>query len=303
MYKPIYLVTQYKNVKRESQANKYSVGEKLDLWKVGMIHGYYTGMGIDFFFPDEPDASRFTPWTIYDPGQIIEAMENRKFTVKGIKKTMQMSGRNKYTHHRSLVDAWIVQFEGERNDAIDVWHPHEASARRYSFGKSYSTADILGTTPAIPRDVAALLEEIARRAAAEEEERRRREEEAKNPTTPTTPPTTPPPTGGGSTPEVPTVPPPPPPPTGPTLTERQNAAVARWWTISNGGKAGYYAAVNVLLYTPGATYAQTNQRGGFTLFSTGSFTRGVYPLVWGLPTTIAGTSIYFYQWFGFYIEP
>jgi hypothetical protein len=122
-------------------------------------------MGIDFFFPDEPDASRFTPWTIYDPGQIILAMENRKFTVKGIKKTMQMSGRNKYTHHRSLVDAWIVQFEGERNDAIDVWHPQEASAYAYSFGKSYTTAGILGTVPSVPRDVTALLEELARRAA------------------------------------------------------------------------------------------------------------------------------------------
>lgn len=248
MFRPIYLVTEYRNVKRANPANEYTGGkERIDCWKAGMIHGYYAGMGMDFFFPSEGEASRFSLFTIYDPSQIIDLMENRKFTVSSIKKTMQMSARSPYTGARMLKDSWRVVFEGEHDEFLETYHPEEWSARRFSFGAVYTMQDVLGTLPAIPRDVAFMLAEIARQAREAEarrleEERKKAEEEAGQ--TPTTPPITVDP------PQVdpPTTPPPTPP--GPDLA----GAIGRDWTVTNGGAAGYYALARDSSYTRGQRY-------------------------------------------------
>jgi hypothetical protein len=299
-YSPIFLVTDYRNVKRRSPASIYSeTSEKLDLWKVGMVHGYYAGMGMDFYFENEGEASRFSPFTIYDPSQLIERMENRKFTVSLVKKTMRMGARNPYSGLRFPMDFWMVEFDGQNDDQIVLYDPSESTVRAFGFGKTYTMADLVGTLPAIPRDVSRLLEEYAIRAQeareeAERERARKEAEEAAGREPPPTDPGTPPPTDPG-TPNT---------PTGPSqLVIRQNAAVAQWWNIALGGKAGYYAPVNVLLYVQGTTFANTDQRGNYTFFSSGSFTRGSMPLIWGAPTTIPGNSLYNFQWFGFYVEP
>lgn len=173
MSTPIWLVTEFRRTKRSSPACKYAAkSEKVDLWKVGLTHGYYAGMGMNFFFETQEQASRLSLWTIYDPSELIDALDNRTFTVQSITKTYQMSAPSQYTDLRTLVDSWKVSFEGEQNDFLDQFFPWEAVARSYSFGRPYTMGGLLGTLPAIPRDVRAQLEAYAemRRRADEDRE-------------------------------------------------------------------------------------------------------------------------------------
>jgi hypothetical protein len=223
-YSPIFLVTDYRNVKRRSPASIYSeTSEKLDLWKVGMVHGYYAGMGMDFYFENEGEASRFSPFTIYDPSQLIERMENRKFTVSLVKKTMRMGARNPYSGLRFPMDFWMVEFDGQNDDQIVLYDPSESTVRAFGFGKTYTMADLVGTLPAIPRDVSRLLEEYAARAqeARMEAERERARKEAEE----------------AAAQQPPLVPP----PAGEPLQDRLNNAIGRWYWITGGGAAGWYA--------------------------------------------------------------
>ncbi len=350
---PLFLVTEYKNVRRKSPANYYTQGgEQLDLWKVGMIHGYYAGMGLNFYFPTEPEASRFTLYTIYRPEEIIEAMDNEKFASEKIAKWKYMSPPNRYTDSRALLDNWKVSFSGERNDFLETIHPWESTARAYKVGRPYTMQDILGTLPATPRDTVALLEAYAEqlRRIAEDKElariRREAEEFVPGPPSPFAPisipvsPFAPIPVktleqiladaaywqeqlawmqlpqdertailreqylqereaylatfttskekyladiwdlhqgnqetmdalwavyqytqanpGGPSTPPVPPAPEPPvfPPPVDPVdpnagVASRQAAAIPKWWRITGGGAAGWYASANYALYLQG----------------------------------------------------
>jgi hypothetical protein len=109
---------------------------------------------------------------------------------------------------------------GVQTCALPIY-PTEASAKAYRFGKTYTPADLFGTLPSIPRDVSALLQEIAARNREEPE-----------PPPPPEPPEEPPPG-------------PPLPPPGPTLAERQRDAIFRWYTIAPGQAASaWYAEGN-----------------------------------------------------------
>lgn len=179
---PVFLVTEYKNVLRKSPANAYTDSdEKIDLWKVGLIHGYYAGMGMNFYFPTEPEAARFTLYTIYRPDEIIELMGGEKFETTAIRQWKYMSAPNRYTDQRTLKDSWNVAFEGERSDFLELLHPWESTARRYKIGRPYTMPDILGILPATPRDTVAILEAYAeqlRRLNEEQELERIRRENA-----------------------------------------------------------------------------------------------------------------------------
>lgn len=180
MATPVFLVTEYKNVRRKSPANVYTGGgETIDLWKVGLIHGYYAGMGMNFYFPTEPEASRFTLYTIYRPEEIIERMDNEKFVAEKVQRWKYMSPANRYTDTRTLKDNWKISFSGERNDFLELIHPWESETRKYKLGNPYTVQDILGIMPATPRETVAILEAYAeqlRRLAEERElERIRRE--------------------------------------------------------------------------------------------------------------------------------
>lgn len=222
-YSPIFLVTEYLEAKRKSPASRYSENAAMmDVWKVGMIHGYYAGMGMDLFFPNDGEASRFSLWTLWNPQELIAALDNRRFQVQSITKTKRMSARGEYSGQRRLVDSWKVSFGGDHDDYLDMQHPTEGSAKAFRFGKSYTPADLFGTLPAIPRDVSFLLEEIAAR----------NREEPETPPTPPEPPEEPPPG-------------PPVPPPGPSLAERQRDAIFRWYTIAPGQAASaWYAEGN-----------------------------------------------------------
>lgn len=255
-YRPIFQVTQVKNVQRASRANEYTGGgEKEDLWRVRMAHGYYAGMGMDLFFLREAEASEFSLWTIWTPTQLITSLGDEKYQVESVKKIKRMTVPGQYALQRRLVDSWVVSFEGDKSTtSIDMQHPGEGTARAYRSGKSYTAADLFGTLPAIPRDVAYLLEETARR----------------NQDNPDPPPP----------PEPPAEPPPEPPTPQPTLASRQANAVFRWYTIAPGQAASaYYAEGNPQVIPEGTVYsAVTNPyvKGPYIYFPQGGTLSGFF---------------------------
>ncbi len=270
-YRPIFQVTEYRNVQRRSPSSAYTDAEnRLDSWKVGMLHGYFAGMGMDFYFPTEAQASRFSLWTIYNPGEIIELMDGAKFTVSRIQKTHRMSPPNRYSGQRALVDAWQVIFEGEDGETIEQWHP-TAQGTVFRRTRVLTMADILGTLPSMPRDVRVRLEEIAARVV----DAQRAAAEA---------------TGGldsgaqaaaaqaaaalavslieASQQEFSAIRPV---PRELTLGDRLNNAIAGWYTVTGGGAAGWYANADPSNNTGQPYYLERGGKGAFYYYESGTF--------------------------------
>jgi len=176
---PIYLVTEYRNVRQRSKASEYSgTDERTDLFKVKLIHGYYAGMGMNFFFPTEADASRFSLHTIYTPDEIIERMDDGKFRVESIKKSGLMAAANKYTDAKVFYDAWKVFFTGEQDNFLETFHPWESIARSFKIGHAYTMKDLLGTTEGTTRDARFIMEQYAEQLAEDEAKKARERESA-----------------------------------------------------------------------------------------------------------------------------
>lgn len=167
---PLFLVTEYRNTRRKH--NEFT-NEWVEVFKVVLMHGFYAGMGMNLFFPTEPDAARFSMHTVYMPDEVSKKMAGENFVVQDIKKTGFMAPANKYTDLKVLMENWRVLFLGDRGTILETFHPWEIWARVFKLGSAYTMEDLLNTIPSVDRDNRALLEAYAEKLALEEERRRR----------------------------------------------------------------------------------------------------------------------------------
>lgn len=171
-FKPIFLVTKFGNVGRKSKANDYTGdSEKVDLWRVGMVHGYYVGHGMDFFFETEEQASKFSLWEIYDQSQLIHNVRaNETYTVEGVTKEWDYGQTNPYTDRMSRVPIWRVSMENDLgNSFLELKFPDPSQANRFSKGRPFKMQDLFGTLRAVPVDVASQVAAKAAEAKAAKE--------------------------------------------------------------------------------------------------------------------------------------
>lgn len=177
----IFMVTRLKEMRRQPPKEEQVVQESKErLWKVQLSHGYYFGLVLDLWFETREQASqRFSPFTVYSPFQLVEAMNNERFTVTAIEKTKRALPATNDTV-QGVRDSWRIAYDGEQvNSHMDQYYPAEAMTRQYRKGQLTTLDDFFRSLPVTPSDVADYLDDIAAkaRAAAEEAERARLAEE------------------------------------------------------------------------------------------------------------------------------
>ncbi len=237
MPSPIFLVNIWRNAKRRSKATRFTDKRGApDVFQVGLQNGYYTGMGMSFFFENEADATRFTLWTLLQPAQLIDMFGTEPFRVQGIDKLPWFSGaRNQYTGQAERQEAWIVSMEGDRDEELELRFPLQSQAYAFRQQGIYTMQDMLGTLPANPADVSRQLAAFAEQKR--EAEKIKQQQSTQQPTAGTPPASGGGSSGGSSPPSTPTAPSTPSTPAPPTPSTPQ------WWSIVAGGAAGRYNGV------------------------------------------------------------
>ncbi len=175
MARPVYLVTKHHEVQGKQKVDRYTgSGAPSDgTWHVGMVHGFFAGQGLDLYFENEPQADTFSLFELFDPSQIIEAVGPQStFTVADILRSWASGSPNQFTGQKVKIATWQVKMEGQDAN-LTMTFPDEGLARRFGVGRSYSMVDILGTLPSIPADVADQIAAFTRaqQAAAEAAQR------------------------------------------------------------------------------------------------------------------------------------
>lgn len=162
-FRPVFLVKGIKKTKRESPVTQYTErGGKVDRWRVDIVHGYYPDLSMDLTYETEGDARRgFGEWQVYDPVQIIEALQGERFEVKEIGKVRRHGTPNRYTGVAATSSVWQVSFEGEAGTWMNQYHPVEQRANTYKVGDSLTPLDLFGVLPSVPEDVSDYLDEVA----------------------------------------------------------------------------------------------------------------------------------------------
>ena len=179
MPKPIFLVNQYGPEQRRNRGSLYGARTRETWWRAGMIHGYFPGVGMDFFFEAEHQASRFSLWTIYDPNQIIEAAtpQNQQYIVNDIWNSW-ISLPNPYGGPPFKMEVWYVGMKAENvQQEIELRFPVQAEAERFSRNRGYSVTDLVGTLRAIPSEIADQLAEAAEIAKFQDQQKQAFEEQ------------------------------------------------------------------------------------------------------------------------------
>ena len=99
--RPVFLVTKIKNVRRVSPANRYTgAKDRIDCWRVSFLHGYFAGVEMEYFFPDEASADEFSEWQIYNPAQILAVTDpTEPFMVQDIQQDWWYGKVNQYSVH------------------------------------------------------------------------------------------------------------------------------------------------------------------------------------------------------------
>ncbi len=180
MQRPLFLVTQYGPQKRRNQASGYGYNMGgTDTWhRAGLIHGYFPGVGMDFYFESERDASRFSKWTLYDPSQIIQAAtpQGQQYIVNNIWEGWY-SLPNPYGGDAFKTQVWYVGMRAQNTrQELELRFPSEVEARRFSKGVPYTMTDLVGTLPAVPSDISDQLREAADQARFAQDQQRAFEE-------------------------------------------------------------------------------------------------------------------------------
>ncbi len=166
MFSPKYLCTSIRETMVASKANEWTgYADKVEMWKVEMIHGTYPGVGMTFLYEDEAMAREFAQWEVYTPGRIMEIFgTDISLTLESIRQT---------TDYNSQYDimvpevAWIAEFSW---DFGKLWlqFKNEAEALRFQLAQLYTMLDLLGTLPAVDYDAEDRLQGIASQAKATE---------------------------------------------------------------------------------------------------------------------------------------
>lgn len=167
-FRPLYLVTQFKNVTRPARGNEYTgYNHREDFWKVGLIHGFFPGVGINFFYESEPQAALFSLWEIVDQGAILDKAGITEGLVA--QEIEQFKFPTWVYDVRVMAPAWRISFHWSEGQ-LDLWSLDEQDIDRFSGGSVYSILDLFGTLPTIPFDIEADLEAKAAQAKFADEE-------------------------------------------------------------------------------------------------------------------------------------
>lgn len=171
-FRPLFMATSIKNVRRKAAVDKYGYHDIVDWFRVSLIHGYFAGIGMDFFFETREQADHFSVWSVYDPQQLLDLMQpsNEQFQVESVNREKWYGQMNPYTNKPDVSDAWMVDMRGSSSGnggqrRIRLRYPNPYQAERFTVGKSYSPQDLLGTLPSLPSDIGDLIQVRADAAA------------------------------------------------------------------------------------------------------------------------------------------
>lgn len=177
MYAPQFIVTSLGPITRSSRNDFTGTLRADEMWRVGMVHGYFKGETIDLYFPTEDEARRFGQWKIYEPSEIMDlsgGVQN-PFTVKSIRRTKGYGKINEYTDKPEITEAWKTLLVSDMDDReVEFGYPTEREAReRFDESQSYTMLDMLGTMVSVPAIVVAsyqyAAEQAVERAKAKEQ--------------------------------------------------------------------------------------------------------------------------------------
>lgn len=167
---PKFLVTDISDMGEKSRSWRYLSDQSLkDSWRVRMIHGYFKDTRMDFFFDNEAQADRFSPWQIYDPTQIIDGLGNKReaLIVQDIEKIKGAGPKNAYTDRPIMQDMWrITMANATQSRTLQITSP---APQRGSIGGlkggTVTTQDLFGTLETMPASIDSQLAQLAQDAA------------------------------------------------------------------------------------------------------------------------------------------
>ena len=157
MFPPQFIVTSLGPFTRNDINRFTGTGNRLETWKVGMVHSYQSGQSIDLYFPTEAQAKAFSLWKPYTQEEILKLAGNTSstFEVRDIGKTKQSGPTNKYTGKPTIIESWRAALDNFTDGRTINWaFPTESEVReKFDQSKAYTLRGMFGTLPSVPEPV------------------------------------------------------------------------------------------------------------------------------------------------------